>query len=122
VSDWEQLAASRLGLRVAVDGGVTTLALRGELDVSAGGGLLDRLEVELTREPDEIVFDLAELDFIDSTGLRTLLQARDICDRCAARLSIVEGRGHVARVFDLTGLDEVLPVVSRAREVAEASE
>ena len=122
MSDWERLAGSRLGIRVMTEGsGVTTLALSGELDVSAGGGLLDRLEAELTRKPDEISIDLAELRFIDSTGLRTLLQARDMCDGSGSRMSIVEGRGHVARVFALTGLDQVLPV-SQVREMAETAE
>ena len=98
------------------------MALGGELDLAAGDGLLDRLRAELAHGPGEIVLDLGELSFIDSTGLRTLLQASDICDGQGSRLSIVACRGHVARVFDLTGLDSVLPVVDEAPRLAEASE
>jgi anti-sigma B factor antagonist len=109
-------------LNVRVGNATTTIELGGELDVSAADGLLDRLYSELARGAAEVVMDLKALSFIDSTGLRTLLQARDLCERHGARLSIVEGRGHVARVFELTGLDSVLPVVPPAARLVEATE
>jgi anti-sigma B factor antagonist len=112
---------SRLSLNVSGAGAVTTMALEGELDLAAGDGLLSRLETELERAPVEVVFDLGALKFIDSTGLRTLLQARDICDRSGSRLSIAECQGHVARVLALTGLDSVLSVVHEASAPAEVS-
>jgi anti-anti-sigma factor len=119
--DWKALPDSAVTLRVNAEGSITTIAVAGELDVAATDGVLDRLEAELARGPSGVVVDLSELAFIDSTGLRALLQARDLCARHGARMSIVEARGHVARVFELTGLRSVLPIVPRASESVEAS-
>ena len=117
---WNRVAGSQLALKVMVLDTNTTIVVGGEMDVSATDGVLDRLEAELMRGPSEVVMDLSELAFIDSTGLRALLQARDLCERHGAQMSIVEGGGHVARVFDLTGLGSVLPIVRHVPE-AEAT-
>jgi anti-sigma B factor antagonist len=119
--EWNRVAGSQLALSVTVGDAITTIRLSGELDISAADGLLERLDAELARGSAEIVMDLSELTFIDSTGLRTLLQARDKCEWRDVGLSIVHDGGHVARVFELTGLRSVLPVVRDASRVTEAT-
>jgi anti-sigma B factor antagonist len=95
-------------------GAITTLAVGGDLDVSATELLLARIEAEAAREPDLIVLDLSALSFIDSTGLRALLQAGELAADRGFELSIVRGQGQVARVMRITRLDEVLPLVDGA--------
>jgi anti-anti-sigma factor len=56
-----------------------------------------------------ILLDLDELTFIDAAGLSVLVAAwhRSITD--SNRLQVTPGRGNVASMFRLTGLDLVLP-------------
>ena len=74
----------------------------GEIDLAT----VDALEAEIgaaAAEPHtEIVLDLRSTTFLDSTGIRLVVQlARDL----GAAFGVVRGRGEVARVFDLVGLD-----------------
>jgi anti-anti-sigma factor len=85
------------------------LNLRGEFDM-AGVDLCQReLDRAHTRRAGRIVLDLSDLTFIDSTGLRTLVQACGNSDGKA--IELVPGPAPVQRVFALTGLLERLPFV-----------
>jgi anti-anti-sigma factor len=54
------------------------------------------------------VVDLAGLRFIDSTGLRTLIQAHVRAEREGQELVLVPGPDSVQRVFELTRTVDVL--------------
>ena len=62
-----------------------------------------------------IILDLEELTFIDSIGLRTLLQASHRSASNGNRLQMTRATGHPAELFQLTGLDEMLPLVGADR-------
>jgi anti-sigma B factor antagonist len=90
------------------DGGVVTVAFSGELDISRA----DEVERELERlesgKPTTLVFDLRELEFLDSTGLRIILGADSRARREGRRVAIVPGPEKVHRVFRITLLDRRL--------------
>ena len=56
------------------------------------------------------MLDLAELDFIDSTGLRLILELHGEAAQDGFTLALVPGGDAVQRVFDVTGTADVLPV------------
>jgi anti-anti-sigma factor len=79
--------------------------LFGELDVAAVGDLraeLDRIQASGCQE---LVVDLRELDFMDSTGLHLLLRVDANCARDGIRLRLVPGPAAVQRLFEVTGTD-----------------
>ena len=87
------------------------LPLVGDLDVYAANEAHKRLiGLELHRG-DELVLDLSGLTFMDSSGIRLILQARDAAERHAAGFVVVRGPEHVMRVLELVGLDEQLNFV-----------
>jgi anti-sigma B factor antagonist len=96
---------------VAVDaaaGGVRTVRPSGELDI----GTAPKLERALLedREPgDRIVLDLADLEFIDSTGLRVIVQAAAAAQQGRWELRLRHGRPAVRRVFEISGVLGALP-------------
>ena len=88
--------------------GITRLTLRGELDMQT----VDRLSPWLTwaeqdGEP-EIVLDLEDLTFLDSTGLRAFIQAWDRAGKNGHRLLFVGVTGTVRRLFEMTGTESML--------------
>jgi anti-anti-sigma factor len=93
------------------DGDTHVIALAGELDL-AGAGLLEEelLDVERT-DAEQIVIDLRELEFIDSTGVRLVYMADARARRSDARLTIRRGADRVHRIFELTDLADRLPFV-----------
>jgi anti-sigma B factor antagonist len=82
----------------------------GELDLSGCPDLDVALDAAEQTQAGRIFFDLEELTFIDSIGLRTLLRASRRSARNGNRLQMTRGKGHPAEMFRLTGLDEALPL------------
>jgi anti-anti-sigma factor len=94
------------------DANKTTVAPKGELDLAS----VEQLAKEIERVVDiagleHLVVDLSDLEFIDSTGLRAIINIVQTCEARKTRLSIVRGQGQVESVFQLTGMEEHLPLV-----------
>jgi len=91
-----------------------TLTVVGELDLATAGELeaaIGRLCKEGARE---IVLDLHELSFVDSTGLRVILTGRRICESHACDFSLTRVQVPVQRLFEQTGIGERLSFRGRA--------
>ena len=104
------------------DSGAVVLAFKGELDISRA----DEVELELDRieneNPNVLVFDLRELEFLDSTGLRIILSADSRARRHGRRVAIVPGPEKVQRVFRITLHDKRLDFVESPDEATENAE
>lgn len=89
--------------------GRARLVLTGELDLAT----VPRLEDALTRicrsAVSEIEIDLGDIDFIDSTGLRAILVAKEACAKAGIEFFLVPARAERhRRLFELTGLRSLL--------------
>jgi len=93
-------------------------ALSGEVDMSAVAGVEERIRTGMGEQPGVLVLDLREVEFLDSSGLRLVLELdREQRDR-GARLVVVRGGRRVARVMELTGADRQLEMVDDPAEIA----
>ena len=91
--------------------GTARLVLVGELDISSAPQLEEELGKLESRAPAVIVLDLRSLEFMDSTGLRTIVAADARAREQGRRLAIVRGPDAVHRVFSVTRLDERLDII-----------
>jgi anti-anti-sigma factor len=90
------------------DGGTVCVSLRGELDLAGSQQMEDSLAQIDRRDPKRVVVDLSGLAFIDSTGLRLLLQADARARQRGYELVLRPGKPPVQRVFEVTGALDVL--------------
>jgi len=89
------------------------IPLAGDVDVANGSEVYKRL-IELDLRPGALlVLDLRDATFIDSSGIRLILQARQLAERHGAGLVVVRGPERVMRMLELVGLDEQLDLVAR---------
>ncbi|UGS34326.1 STAS domain-containing protein [Capillimicrobium parvum] len=89
-----------LQIAITRDGGVTVAAVRGELDAASTPQLPARLAGEPTDRG--LVLDLLECDFVDSTGLHAIIDARAAVEGAGARFALVcHADGPVARVIEV---------------------
>jgi anti-sigma B factor antagonist len=100
-----------LELRTELDHGAPRLILSGELDLASAEQLETQLKQLETSEPDVIVLDLRELEFMDSTGLRAVIAADARARERGGRLIVVRAPEEVDRVFRLTRMDQHLELV-----------
>jgi anti-anti-sigma factor len=100
----------RVGLRIVTrqHGATTTIALQGEWDLAQRRSTREAVHLALRPRPECLVFDLGELEFIDSSGLNVLVDAHRRCVGTDTRLVIIPGPRAVQRVFELCGLNEIL--------------
>jgi anti-sigma B factor antagonist len=87
------------------------LALSGELDVAGATDAQKRLLGLELRRGSELVLDLSGLTFLDSTGIRLILQASEHARMRGAGFVVVRPPAKVMRVLELVGLDEQLYLV-----------
>ncbi|HSZ69971.1 MAG TPA: STAS domain-containing protein [Solirubrobacteraceae bacterium] len=91
-----------------VEDGTLSIALVGELDLAGAGQLEACLEQAEREGRARLVIDLGGLAFIDSTGLRLLLQADARARERGCELLLRRGEPSVQRVFEVTGALDVL--------------
>jgi len=93
-----------LAIDLVRDDGTVTLVLQGELDIASAPALEERLGAIEEDAPGRVVIDLGGVAFIDSTGLRVLLQANARAGEGAHELVLRPGGAAVQRVFETTGV------------------
>ena len=111
----EALSALRLldeaTFSLAEDGGSDgerVIRLRGELDIDSAPDL-ERVPLHSRPAGQRVVLDLAELKFMDSTGLRVLLRARAAADEGRWEIGLRNVPPTIRRLFDMTGVHAALP-------------
>jgi anti-sigma B factor antagonist len=90
---------------------VVLLALKGEVDVFTSLGLMESIIEAFAEHPDVIAVDLSELRFMDSAGLRVLVEGgRHIEDGGVRFVVILPSDNQLAHLPQLNGLHRVLNV------------
>ena len=119
-----EYADSTVSLTWADGAAVVTCA--GELDAA-----VPQLDTELTRALEDgataLVVDLLAVTFIDSSVVRSLLQAQQVLQDRGGALRLVYSHHMIGKVLQICGVTDLLPrassvsaaLASEAREVAE---
>jgi anti-sigma B factor antagonist len=109
-STWDEEARA-FSCHMVSSPGRVTLLLGGELDLM---GAAEARRALLDLEPPRggwLVIDLRDLSFMDSTGVRLILQALQSAERHGATLALIKGPSAVQRALEVVGLAEQLLIV-----------
>ena len=90
------------------EGNNVTLVLSGRLDTSTAPGLEEEVKTGLEGTED-LVFDLTELDYISSAGLRVLLSALKKMQKRGS-MKITNPNESVMEIFEVTGFSDILTI------------
>jgi anti-sigma B factor antagonist len=106
MSDFQMPEA--FSVRTERHGDAAVVVPTGELDLATAPAL----ETALARAfhaagAGSVVLDLRELEFIDSSGLRTLLTARRQAEEAGASFSLVAGHRGLERTLEIAGVHKV---------------
>ena len=105
-----RIAERRVGHRLV-------LAAEGEIDLSSVGSLRAAFERCTAAGVAEVWLDLTGVEFMDSTGLTALLEARR---NGVPQLAVICPEGPVRRVLDVAGFDRVVPIYE-SRSAAQSA-
>ena len=99
----------------ATEAGVT-LKVVGELDLGTVPVLTESVE-RVKHGIKALTLDLSDLTFMDSTGLRVILSARERWRSNGQELALTESSSQVQRLLAVSGVGERLRVVSTPDEL-----
>lgn len=112
------VSASDMDLRTDVStlDGWTVVSLHGELDVASAPAARERLISLVNEGSTHLVLDLEGLDFIDSTGLGSIISALKRARTNGGDLRLVCTQSRIRRLFEITALDKAFPLHSSLNE------
>jgi anti-anti-sigma factor len=90
-------------------GSPVVVRLVGEADVTTQA-LAEVLTAEAAKKPRLLLVDISGLEFIDSAALHEFVRAHRKLDADGCHLALVGPTGAVARIIQLTALDQVFRV------------
>ncbi len=93
-----------LRFEVTEGAGSARMALYGEFDIASADDAGRALQDLLGRGPAAVVIDLSGLDFMDSTGVKFLVDGRDTARARGVKLSLVDGADAVQRILTVSGV------------------
>ncbi|HWT23586.1 MAG TPA: STAS domain-containing protein [Solirubrobacteraceae bacterium] len=82
------------------------VSVTGELDISATPELSTVLAMAAASPGSQVILDLGNVDFIDSTALGTILKAGGEIEAAGKRLVVVCAGGPVRRLLEMTNLTQ----------------
>lgn len=85
--------------------GVCRVVLNGELDMETVGQLQ---EVVGKREEHKLEVDLSGVSFVDSTGLKCLLDINNDWQQKGGQMLILKPQSYISEVMQLVGLERLL--------------
>jgi anti-anti-sigma factor len=98
----------------------TVITLAGELDLYTAPQLHRQILAGRDRSP-HLVFDLAHLTFMDTTGLQIIIDAHTHAMEAGASVAVIGAAGAPLRLLQVTGLHHQLPVFPTLDEALSAT-
>ena len=90
------------------DGDAVRITPVGELDMATSLDFAGAVQRVRESAPGRLVLDLSEVSFIDSTGIRAVLRARQEAERDGVPCTVAPGPPAVQRAFAVAGLADLL--------------
>lgn len=99
---------SRCEVRLLDQGDGIVVVLRGELDLDDVSKVSAALRQALDETTNQLVVDLGSLVFIDSAGLKALVDIHDAASAAQVTFNVIAVSREVKRVIEMAGLGHLL--------------
>jgi anti-sigma B factor antagonist len=97
-------------LQVSWSGRHAVVTMPDEIDLGNSGDVDEQLKAVAGQAPDLITADLTDTVFCDSAGVYVLTRTHEMVVAKGGELRLAIGDSPVARIFELTGMDQIIPV------------
>ncbi|MCI7238676.1 MAG: STAS domain-containing protein [Anaerococcus sp.] len=87
------------------------IRLKGDLDVYSEEDFRDFIENNISPENKDIVIDIEELDYLDSTGLGMFMKIYNDNKEKGKKVKIINPKDNIKKLFEITDLTEIFEMV-----------
>ncbi len=99
--------------------GAYVISLAGEVDLYTAPEFKEQLLEVVGKGGKEVVVDLSDTTFIDSTTLGVLVGGVKRLRPTGGQLALVCNDRNITKIFEITGLDKVFPIYASRAEAVE---
>lgn len=92
-------------------GAATVLRPVGDIDLSRAPALRTHLVSALDGKPDRLVIDLSEVEYMDSSGVATLVEAMQLARSRGVQLVLCALQARVRSILEIARLDMIFTIV-----------
>lgn len=92
------------------EGGSLTLSLKGRLDTTAAPEVIKEMDEILVEGVENFVLDMADCDYVASSGLRAVLGAQKKMNALGGTMVVKHVCESVMEVFEMTGFADILTI------------
>lgn len=100
--------------------GATIIAPEGDVDLSRSPVLRSALRQAQTARPKRLIVQLGLVDYMDSSGVATLVEALQIARRNNTKMVLCGMKDRVRSIFEIARLDTVFTIAGTVTEAMEA--
>lgn len=86
---------------------ILVVKVKGRIDTNTAPELLAQLNLD---DVQELIFDLAEVDYVFSAGLRVFLQAQKIMDAKQGKMKLINVEPSVKSIFEMVGFADIMDI------------
>ena len=88
--------------------GICMIRARGEVDLAAAPKFQEAIDAAIESKPTSMLIDLSEVTFLDSSGIRVLVDAQRRLKEAGASFTIDGMSPALTRVFEIAGVIDLL--------------
>lgn len=108
-----------MNLETRIEGNITVLTFSGRLDAFTASSIATAIEQAAAKTSAQVIVNLTQVTFIDSTGLAALVQGMKRCRDRRGDLRLCGLASPVRIIFELTRLDKAFEIfASEAQALA----
>ncbi len=108
-----------IGLKSEVLDNWTVLKVKGEVDIYTSPTFRVEMIRLITQGGIQLVLDLLEVDFMDSSGLSVLISGKRRTTERQGDLRLVCVDGPVRKILNVTGLDKIFSIYSSVEDATQ---
>jgi anti-sigma B factor antagonist len=103
-------------ITVREENDITILSLSGRLDLASGTTLKEQVKELFSQNKNSFHFNLAEVEFINSSGLGSLVSIMKEIRLRKGRLTLSNLASYVQEIFDITQLSHIFEIFGTEEE------
>jgi len=100
---------------------VAVLSINGEVDMFSSPQARNAIMELVKKRVPKVIVELSEVSYMDSSGVATLIEGLQLCQKYNGLLVVAGLRDNVREVFELTRLDKIFQIFPDV-EAAKAHE
>jgi anti-sigma B factor antagonist len=102
--------ADEMKVNAETVGKSVVLSPQGDIDLARSPALRTALKQAQTAKPERLVVDLGSVDYMDSSGVATLVEALQIARRSNTKMVLCGLKDRVRSIFEIARLDTVFSI------------